>query len=108
MQDERGNSKTVYFSGMMSWQTVVPCHETDEQEVSMRRKFSVSLERTFSHQVTVTSGCLGKPDWERVWLDLLCVSVVLWREGRGERDRVAGVGTALYALRARLCSRKQP
>ena len=55
MQDERGNSKTVYFSGMMSWQTVVPCHETDEQEVSMRRKFSVSLERTFSHQVTVTS-----------------------------------------------------
>ena len=32
--------------------------------MSMRKKFSVSLDRTFSHQVTVTSGCLDKPDWD--------------------------------------------
>ena len=38
--------------------------KTTVKEVSMRKKFSVSLERTFRRQVNVTSGYLDTPDWD--------------------------------------------
>lgn len=79
---------------------MAPCHETDEQEMSMRKKFKVALKGLSATKSRVTSGCLDKPDWD-VRAGAMNVRMVGiqsrkmgsgWEEDREERSRASSAG----------------